>query len=61
MANLTAKELVSIEDQLAGEQVLIKKYKIYAEASTDPQIRTKCEQIASKHQNHYNRLLNQLN
>ena len=61
MANLTAKELSAIEDQLSSEQILIKKYQLYAQASIDPQIKTKCEQIASKHQNHYDRLLNQLN
>lgn len=61
MSNLTAKELAAIEDQLGNEQVLIKKYQVYAQATTDPQIKTKCEQIASKHQNHYDRLLSQLN
>lgn len=61
MSNLTAKELTAIEDQLSSEQVLIKKYQLYAQASLDPQIKTKCEQIAAKHQNHYDRLLNQLN
>ncbi len=60
MSNLTAKELTAIEDQLSSEQVLIKKYQLYAQASLDPQIKTKCEQIAAKHQNHYDRLLNQL-
>ena len=50
MSNLTAKELAAIEDQLSNEQVLIKKYQLYAQASVDPQIKTKCEQIASKHQ-----------
>lgn len=61
MSNLTSKELSAIEDQLSNEQVLIKKYQLYAQVSSDPQIKTKCEQIASKHQSHYNRLLNHLN
>lgn len=61
MANLTTKELQGIEDQLGQEQILIKKFKMYATAATDPQLKTKCEQIASQHQNHYTRLLNQLN
>lgn len=61
MANLTEKELSAIEDQLAGEQLLVKKYQLYAQTSTDPQIKMKCEQIAAKHQNHFDRLLNQLN
>lgn len=61
MANLTAKELTAIEDQLGIEQNLIKKYNMYAGTSTDACIKTKCEQIASQHQNHYNTLLNHLN
>ena len=50
MANLTSKELSAIEDQLSAEQCLIKKYKLYAQNASDPQIKTKCEQIAAKHQ-----------
>ena len=61
MANLTTKELSAIEDQLSVEQTLIKKYQLYSQSSTDPQIKSKCEQIAAKHQNHFDRLMNQLN
>lgn len=61
MSNLTAKELTAIEDQLSSEQNLVKKYKMYAQSVTDPQIKAVCEQIAAKHQNHYARLLNHLN
>lgn len=60
MAGITSKELSAIEDQLSSEQLLIKKYEMYAQASADPQIKTKCEQIAAKHQNHFERLMNQL-
>ena len=60
MANLTNKELMAIEDQLNSEQLLIKKYKAYATMCSDPQIRTKFENYASEHQNHYNIVLNQL-
>jgi rubrerythrin len=60
MSNLTTRELTAIEDQLSVEQTLIKKYQMYAQQCTDPQIRTKCQQIAAKHQNHYNRLINHL-
>ena len=44
-----------------AEQNLVKKYKLYAQQCTDPQIRTKCEEIASKHQSHFSRLLSHLN
>ena len=61
MANLTSKELSALEDELGAEQLLIKKYKTYDMLSTDPQIKTQCEQIAGRHQNHFDRLLSFLN
>lgn len=61
MAELTARELGSITDQLSQEQTLVKKYKMYAAQCGDPQLRVKCEQVAARHQNHYNTLLNRLN
>ncbi len=61
MANLTAKELAALDDQLAQEQVLIKKYRMYAQQLSDVQLKAKCEQIATEHQNHYNTLMSYLN
>ncbi len=60
MANLTSKELSAIEDQLNCEQMLIKKYKAYAQAVSDPQIKTTCEQIAAQHKQHYDTLMGHL-
>lgn len=60
MATLTAKELTAIEDQLAIEDNIIKKYKMYAQSSQDQQIKTKCEEIAGKHQIHFNTLMGHL-
>ena len=60
MASLTTRELGSLTDQLAREQVLVKKYKMYGAQCCDPQLRIKCEQVAARHQNHYNTLLNQV-
>ena len=57
---MTAKELTALEDQLGAEQVFIKKYHTMAQQCTDPAIRTKLEQIASRHQQHYNTLLTHL-
>ncbi len=57
MAQLTTKELSAIEDQLGAEQMLVSKYKCYSQLSTDPQLKAKYEQLAGKHQNHYERLL----
>lgn len=61
MANLTAKELSALEDQLSMEQLLVKKYKMVASMATDQEIKTKCDQIANKHQEHFNRLMSHLN
>ena len=61
MANLTAKELSSIQDQLAYEENVIKKYKMYAQNSQDPAIKNTCEQIAQKHQSHFATLMGHLN
>jgi len=61
LANLTSKELTAIDDQLSLEENMVKKFKLYAQTCVDPQLKTKCEQIASRHQSHYTRLLNQLN
>jgi rubrerythrin len=60
MANITAKELTALEDQLNYEMVLVKKYRTLAGQSTDAEIKTKYSQIASKHQEHFNRLYSYL-
>ena len=61
MANLTSKELMTLEDQLSSEQLLVAKYHSTASQTSDPVLKSKCEQIASKHQEHYKRLLSYLN
>lgn len=57
MPQMTTKELSAIGDQLGMEHSLIQKYQMYAQSCTDPQLRTKCEEIAAKHRNHYQTLL----
>lgn len=56
MPELTMQELACLTDQLSREQMLVKKYKMYATQCCDPQLRVKCEQAAAQHQNHYNTL-----
>lgn len=56
MANLSAKELSSIEDQLTQENLLVRKYQSAAQLSCDPALKSKFESIAAKHQDHFNRL-----
>ncbi len=60
MAQLTEKELTALEDQLNCEQLLVKKYKSYANMTADPQIKTTCEQLAAKHKTHYDTLMGHL-
>ena len=61
MEQMTVKELSALEQQLTMEQLLIKKYRTYANRITDPQLRTKCQQVAARHQEHYTRLMGHLN
>ena len=52
--NLTSKELTAIEDLITGEATTVKKFRMYAQNSTDPQIKAKYEQIAA-HKRRYER------
>lgn len=54
---LTEKELSAIEDQLSEEKLLVTKMKAYSQMCTDSDLKKKCENIASKHQTHYEQLL----
>ena len=60
MANLTAKELSAIGDHLAMEENIVRKYRMYACTTQDPQIKQKCEDIAQRHQSHFNTLMGHL-
>ncbi len=59
--NLTSKELSAIEDLISGEATTVKKFRMYAQNSPDPQIKAKYEKIAAKHQEHFNKLVSFLN
>jgi len=61
MANLSSKELTALEEQLGSEKILISKYRTFASMASDPQIRSKCQSAADKHQEHYNKLQKHLN
>ncbi|MDR0931028.1 MAG: spore coat protein [Clostridiales bacterium] len=57
---VTTKELSALEDQLSSEQTLITKYRDYAKRCQDTALQTKCNQIASLHQKHYDTLVSYL-
>lgn len=56
MANLSAKELSLINDSLSEEELLVKKYKMLAEHSEDSETKTKLQEIANRHQSHFDEL-----
>ena len=57
---MTVRELSVIKTQLEMEQLMIQKYTEYSKQTQDPQLKNKCEQIAAKHMEHYEKLLAQL-
>ncbi|NLK38636.1 MAG: hypothetical protein GX303_00105 [Clostridiales bacterium] len=60
MAQITSKELSGISDQLAIEQNLIAKFKNYAETTQDTTLKAKYNDIAQKHQKHFDALYSNL-
>ena len=57
MANLTAKELTALEDQIGMERTLVKKYQAMAGMCTDAKTQQCMNDFAQKHQQHYNTLM----
>ncbi|MCL2299154.1 MAG: spore coat protein [Firmicutes bacterium] len=60
MPNLTQKELTALEEALGAEQLLVKKFRTYAQQAQDPQIRDSAEQMAGRHKQHYDTLMGYL-
>lgn len=60
MPNLTSKELTSLEEALNAEQLVIKKFRAYAQQAQDPEIKASAEQLASRHKQHYDTLMGHL-
>ena len=57
MANLTAKELTALEDQIGYEGTLVKKYEAMASLCSDAKIKQDFTDFANKHRAHYNTLV----
>ena len=57
MANLTAKELSALEDQIGSEETLVKKYEAMACLCNDQKIQQDLNGFANKHRAHYNTLV----
>lgn len=56
MGNLSEKELSLLNDSLTEEDLLVKKYQLLASQTQDPEVSGKLQQIAQKHQRHFNEL-----
>lgn len=56
MAQLSEKELSALNDLLADEELLTKKFSMLAKTTDDTEIRQKYEQISKQHQGHFNAL-----
>ena len=56
MAQITEKELSAISDLLTMEQNLVAKYQSYACATSDAALKDQYEQIAARHQQHFDEL-----
>ena len=56
MAQLTEKELSTLNDLLADEELLTKKFKLLASMTDDTEIKQKYEHISEQHQKHFNAL-----
>ena len=56
MAQITCKELSAISDLLTVEENLVAKYKAYACQTTDSAMKDRYEQIAQRHQRHFDEL-----
>jgi rubrerythrin len=56
MSQLSEKELATIKDLLAGEDLLVKKFQMLAEHADNEELKGKMLSIADKHQGHFNEL-----
>lgn len=57
MANLTSKELTALDEQIGGEENLVKKYEALACLCNDTKIQQDLMNFANKHRAHYNTLV----
>ncbi len=60
MAQLSEKELSTIKDLLSDEELLVKKFKMLARHAETEELKNKMEDIAQKHQGHFNELYQKL-
>lgn len=59
-SKLTQRELHYLEDCLQAEEMAIRKCQAFAEGTQDPEAAEICKNMANKHLQHYNTLLQHL-
>ena len=59
MLNLNDKERMLLQDEKAGEELCIEKYKKYSEEASDPELKNLFKELMSKEENHL-KTLNQM-
>jgi len=57
MATITTKELSGLDDILNQEHNLIQKFHHYAAGTDDVKLKKQFEQIAAKHQKHFDTIM----
>ena len=60
MTGITTKELSAISDLLTMEQTVCAKYKAFASQTTDSALKDCYEQLAMRHQHHFDELYSNL-
>ncbi len=56
MAQITCKELSALSDLLTMEENMVAKCHFYASQTNDSVIKNHCEQLAGRHQRHFDEL-----
>ena len=56
MSKLSEKELSCINESLSEEELLVKKYQMLARQSQDTDVSAKMEEVAKRHQKHFNEI-----
>lgn len=60
MNQISDKELSALNDLLSGEELLIKKFQVLADNSTDTEMKAKFTEISNEHKDHFRNLYSQL-
>ena len=60
MAQISEKELGTINDLISEEGLLVKKFQMLAEHADTQELKCKMEDISKKHQGHFNELYQKL-